>query len=201
MRDRYLYLCTPIRDDLTQFVLNCVKGGVDIVQIRDKNASDRQIIDSAIKLKELLSKFDVPLIVNDRPDLALEADADGVHVGQDDVSVGICRRILGNDKIVGLSTHNKDELDRSLTLYVDYISVGPIYSTPTKKGRTPTGLEYLDYAVKTSSKIFFVTGNCNLDTIPILKKAGGKRFVVVRSLTESKDPQIQARLLKQEILS
>jgi thiamine-phosphate pyrophosphorylase len=197
--DRSLYLCTPDRPDLVAFVAACISGGVDIVQLRDKTAEARQVLQRGAALVELCRPLDVPFIVNDRPDLALEMGADGVHVGQDDARPGLARRVLGPDAIVGYSTHAPHELDASNDEPVDYISAGPVAATPTKPGRAGTGLDYLTYAAAHARHPFFVTGGATPETIPAMKAAGATRFVVVRYLTESADPEAAARRLRAAI--
>jgi len=137
----------------------------------------------------------VPFILNDRPDLALEVGADGVHVGQDDAPPGLARRILGPDAIVGMSTHAPAELDASTAEPVDYVSVGPVEPTPTKPGRPGTGLGYLTYAAGTAIRPFFVTGGVTPTTVGAMVAAGARRFVVVRWLTEASDPEANAKAL------
>jgi thiamine-phosphate pyrophosphorylase len=141
----------------------------------------------------------VPFIMNDRPDLALEVGADGVHVGQDDASPTLARRILGPDAIVGLSTHARAELDRALEEPVDYLSAGPVEPTPTKQGRPGTGPAYVSYAVERSPWPVFITGGVTPQTVPALAEVGARFFVVVRYLTESTDPTAAARALRQAI--
>src|SRR5439155_24316524 len=130
----------------------------------------------------------VPLVLNDRPDLALEAGADGVHVGQDDAPPALVRRLLGPDALVGLSTHAPGELDAAAAEPVDYLSAGPVTPTPTKPGRPGTGPGYVTYAAEHSARPWFVTGGVTPETIPELVSAGARRFVVVRWLTEAADP-------------
>jgi thiamine-phosphate pyrophosphorylase len=131
--------------------------------------------------------------------LALEAEADGVHVGPDDVSATACRKLLGKDAIVGLSTHATLELDNSLKEPVNYISAGPVVATPTKPGRNGTGIDYIRYAASHSCIPVFVTGGVTPESIPELIANGVKHFVVVRYLTESEDPQKNAAKLRTTI--
>jgi thiamine-phosphate pyrophosphorylase len=133
--------------------------------------------------------------LNDRPDLALECGADGVHIGQDDAPPSLARRILGPSAIVGLSTHASNELDASAESGADYLSAGPVNPTPTKPGRPGTGLAYLSYAAAHTVKPWFVTGGVTPATIPAMVDAGARRFVVVRYLTEASDPRHAARAL------
>ena len=199
--DRRLYLCTPDRSDLADFLTNCIRGGVDIVQLREKHLEARPLLDRARVAQRVCRDHGVPFILNDRPDLALEIDADGVHVGQDDAPATLARKLLGPEKIVGLSTHAPNELDASNDEPVDYVSTGPVNETPTKQGRPPTGLGYLTYAATKSTRPFFVTGGATPETIPAMKKAGATRFVVVRYLTESADPETAAKQLIEAIES
>jgi thiamine-phosphate pyrophosphorylase len=192
---RRLYLCTPERPDLLDFVEACVAGGVDVVQLREKALDDRALVRRAEQLVGLCRSLGVPFILNDRPDLALAAGADGVHVGQDDCPAAVARRILGPDALIGLSTHAPAELDAAETEPVDYLSAGPVTPTPTKPGRPGTGLAYLSYAAARAGRPFFVTGGVSPDTVGAMVDAGGRRFVVVRWLTEAADPEKAARRL------
>lgn len=195
---RSLYLCTPIRADMANFASAVLTGGVDMLQLREKNADARTIIRHAIELRKITRDFGVPFFINDRPDIALEVEADGVHVGQDDVSVDLVRKILPN-AIVGLSTHSEGELHDSLAADVDYISAGPIVATPTKPGRAGTGIDYPRLAVQRSQHPVFVTGGVIPSSISPLVKMGITHFVVVRYLTEASDPLGAARELKRAI--
>jgi len=199
LEGRYLYLCTPDRPDLPSFVEKCIAGGVDVVQLREKNLDDRTLLARAILVIEVCRAHGVPFILNDRPDLALECGADGVHVGQEDAPAQLARNILGPKAIVGLSTHSPSELDLSLGEPVDYISVGPVVETPTKPGRPGTGNQYVGYARDRAGRRFFVTGGVSPQSIPGLSSAGADGFVVVRYLTQSDDPQGAARQLRSAI--
>lgn len=194
-----LYLCTPIRPDLLDFVARCIDGGVNVIQLREKRASDRDITIHAKQLAELCRGRGVPFFVNDRVDIALAVGADGVHIGQDDLSVETIRKIGGNDLLVGLSTHSPEELDAALLTDADYLSVGPIEETPTKPGRPGTGIQYLRYAAMKCDRPFFVTGGVNPSSIVMLADAGASRFVVVRHLTEASVPLRAAAELRDAI--
>jgi thiamine-phosphate pyrophosphorylase len=194
--DRRLYLCTPDRPDLFDFVEACIEGGVDVVQLRDKSLEARPLLLRAAGLKRVCADHDVPFILNDRPDLALEVGADGVHLGQDDAPVSLARRLLGDGAIVGLSTHSREDLDASLAEQVDYVSAGPVVPTPTKPGRPGTGTEYVTYATSHAGRPVFVTGAVTPDTVPELARAGARHFVVVRYLTESGEPGRDAARLR-----
>ena len=227
--DCRLYLCTPDRPDLAAFVAACIAGGVDIVQLRDKHLDARPLLERAALVRAVCTDAGVPFILNDRPDLALEAEADGVHVGQDDAPVALARRVLGPDAIIGLSTHGPADLAGALECPGDlsYISAGPVEPTPTKPGRPGTGLEYLTQATAATAATaaavsgsgggsgggggsgsgsgsraampVFVTGGVTPEKIPLLAGAGARHFVVVRYLTEAADPTRAARALRDAI--
>src|SRR4051812_17939827 len=144
---------------------------------------------------EVCRRHGVPFILNDRPDLALECGADGVHVGQDDAPPALARRIVGDQAIVGFSTHAPAEWDAASDEPVDYLSAGPVSPTPTKPGRPGTGLDYLRHAAANEHHPFYVTGGVTPETVGPMLDAGATRFVVVRYLTEAADPEASARAL------
>jgi len=196
LTDRHLYLCVPHRDDLATFLPAVLRGGVDVVQLREKDLDDETRIADAQLMVPICRDFGVPFIMNDSPELAAAVDADGVHVGQDDVSVSYCRELLGYDAIVGLSTHSSDEFDVALNQMATYFSAGPIIATPTKPGRAGTGIDYAVASQARSDRPVFVTGGVNAENVARLVIAGLRHFVVVRALTESKDPEAAARSIR-----
>jgi len=196
---RRFYLCTPDRPDLPQFVDACIRGGVDIVQYREKSGDARAILKRGALVRDVCRSHGVPFILNDRPDLAFELAADGVHVGQDDCPPAAARRILGPDAIIGLSTHSQDDFIGSEREPIDYISVGPINPTPTKPGRPGVGLGYLRFVADNADVPFYVTGGVNPRSIGDLLVSGGTRFVAVRWLTEAADAHEAAKKLRRAI--
>jgi len=191
LRRARLYLCTDIRDgsqDLSRFLGAVLGAGVDIVQMREKTADPAAKREAARVFRRLTDKHAALFIVNDDSDLATSCDADGVHLGQEDQSPEVARRLLGEDLLIGRSTHAPEELLRALDEPVDYLGVGPVRSTPTKPGREGVGLEFVRFAVANAPVPFFVTGGMNASTIPEVLRAGATRVVVVRALTEAKDP-------------
>ncbi|MGH9069077.1 MAG: thiamine phosphate synthase, partial [Acidimicrobiales bacterium] len=199
---RRLYLCTPDRPDLEAFLAACLRGGVDLVQLREKVLEAKPLLARARLALRVCRDHGVPFILNDRPDLALELGADGVHVGQDDASPALARRILGPRPVVGRSTHAPAEIDASADEPVDYVSAGPVAETPTKPGRPGTGLGYLAYAAAAGARAgrpVFVTGGVTPETVPALVGAGARHFVVVRYLTGAADPAAAARALRRAI--
>ena len=207
---RRLYLCTPDRPDLGSFVGRCIDGGVDVVQLREKHLDDRELVARAGVVRRVCAAAGVPFVLNDRPDLAAEVDADGVHVGQDDVSAAEARSVLGDDALIGLSTHAPAELAVALgdraggrpvtgPAPVDYLSAGPVVPTPTKPGRPGTGTGYLSEAVRRSPWPVWVTGGVDPESVAGLVAAGARHFVVVRWLVDADDPGASARRLRQRI--
>ena len=199
LSNRRLYLCVGVRDDLADFVPAVLAGGVDVVQLREKVRPDEDRLAAARVILPICQDFNVPFVMNDSPELALASGADGVHVGQDDVSVARCRELLGESAIVGLSTHAPGEFDAALTQAASYLSAGPIVPTPTKLGRAGTGIEYARECTARSDRPVFVTGGVNADTVGDLVRAGLRHFVVVRALTEAADPARAARELRRAL--
>lgn len=176
------------------FLEAALRGGVDIVQLRIKDAPDEHVLEAARRYRRLTTAADALLIVNDRPDLALAADADGVHVGQDDVAVERARATVGPDRLIGLSTHSPAQVDSATG--VDYTGVGPVHTTPTKPGRPAVGLQLVRYAADHAGVPFFAIGGIDTANVAAVHGAGAKRVAVVRALTEADDPQATARALR-----
>jgi thiamine-phosphate pyrophosphorylase len=191
----HLYLVCDDRPD--SFLHAALRGGVDIVQLRLKDATDAEILAAAARFARVCSAHGVPFILNDRPDLVIAAGADGVHVGQDDASVHEARRLVGPDRIVGLSTHSERDIDEAAG--VDYIAVGPVHETPTKPGRKAVGLGLVRYAAEHARVPFFAIGGLNAGNVAEVRAAGASRIVVVRALTEAPDPERTARELRAEV--
>jgi thiamine-phosphate pyrophosphorylase len=184
-----LYLITPARADLEPFLEAAVRGGVDVVQVREKDIPDGELLPALVRAREMTSRLGIPLVVNDRPDLAALAAADFVHVGQDDLPVTAARRFgVG----VGLSTHALDELDAA---EADYVGVGPVYATPTKEGRPAVGLELVRYAAANARVPWFAIGGIGPDNVADVVAAGARRVAVVRAITDSPDPERAAAAL------
>ena len=196
LSNRTLYLCVALRPDMASFLPAVLRGGVDVVQLREKQRPDAERLEMARIMVPICHEFDVPFVMNDSPELALESGADGVHVGQDDVSVSHCRDVLGDEAIVGLSTHSPDEFDAALSERASYLSAGPIVATPTKPGRTGTGLDYAVTCQARSDRPVFVTGGVDAANIAGLVAAGLRHFVVVRALCEASSPERAARELR-----
>ena len=152
----HLYLVCDDRPD--DFLAAALRGGVDIVQLRIKDGSDEEVLAAARRFRAACDAHDALFILNDRPDLVHAADADGVHVGQDDTAVAQARELIGPDRLIGLSTHSPAQVDAAAGADVDYIGVGPVHETPTKPGRPAVGLELVRYAASSASVPFFAIG-------------------------------------------
>ncbi len=174
-------------------------AGVDIVQLRMKDAPDEAIIAAGRRFARAAAEHGALFILNDRPDLAAAAGADGVHVGQDDTPVADARALIGPNGIIGLSTHSPSQVDAAAGLDVDYIGVGPVHATPTKPGRPAVGVELVRYAAEHASVPFFAIGGIAPANVDAVRTAGAERIAVVRALTEATDPASAARRLRQAI--
>jgi thiamine-phosphate pyrophosphorylase len=189
-----LYLvCDAVADELLYAAL---RGGVDIVQLRMKNASDEEILGAAHRVARACRAHEALFILNDRPDLVAQSGADGVHVGQDDVPVARAQELVGTDRLVGLSTHSPSQIDDAAGKDLDYIGVGPVHETPTKPGRPAVGLELVRYAAAHTELPFFAIGGITSANAPTVRAAGATRIAVVRALTEASDPERAARTLR-----
>lgn len=193
--------------DLEWIVSEAVAGGVTMVQIRDKDSSTRDFIDVARRVKEALraAGSGVAVVANDRVDVALAADLDGVHIGQSDMSYEDARRLLGPDKIVGLSVENMSQVELANGLDVDYIGISPIYATPTKEDTAePFGLEGCAMAVELSRHRAVAIGGMNRGTIGAVMAQGVEGVAVVSAIVAADDPRSAAqdlmRIIKDEEL-
>jgi thiamine-phosphate pyrophosphorylase len=199
LRQSYLYLVTSPVENLLAVVESALEGGLTLVQYREKTADDQTRIRTAIQLRELCHRYNALLIVNDRVDIALAADADGVHLGQEDVSIAFARELLGSQRIIGRSTKNPEEMRRAIAEGADYIGVGPVYETPTKAGRTAVGLDYVRHAVKQASIPWFAIGGINAETLADLLTAGAERVAVVRAIMEANPPTLMTQFFVSQL--
>ena len=187
-----LYLVTDrelsLGRSLEEVVSEAVKGGVTVVQLREKDASTGEFIELARRLMKLLKPLRIPLIINDRVDVALAVDADGVHIGQSDMSYEDARRLLGPDKIIGLSVESFEDIEAANALDVDYIGISPVYGTPTKTDTAePFGLEGLRKAVQMSAHPTVAIGGMNASTIAEVMAAGTDGVAVVSAICSAEN--------------
>jgi thiamine-phosphate pyrophosphorylase len=174
-------------------------GGCDLLQLRDKRAGDDELLDAADRFRDACDRHGALFVLNDRPELALQCGADGVHVGQHDLPVEAVRRLVGPDLVIGLSTHSAEQFDAGLRSDADYLSVGPIWETPTKAGRPATGLEFVRHAAAAAAKPWFAIGGIDTSNIGAVVAAGASRAVVVRAIRDAADPRATAAALREAL--
>jgi len=198
LEDARLYLVSDARAggrDLSEFLRSALRGGVDLIQLRDKSLDDDGLRRAAETFRAAADEFGALFILNDRPDLVAACGADGVHLGQDDGAGGDDFRAGG--LIVGRSTHSPDQgAAADADPNVDYLAVGPVHATPTKPGRPAAGVEYVRWAAANVGKPWFAIGGLDPATIGAAVEAGARRAVVVRAITEAPDPEAAARALR-----
>jgi thiamine-phosphate pyrophosphorylase len=196
-RARLYFVVEAVPDELVRAAL---RGGVDMLQLRAKDASDDEILAAAARFRALCAEHGALFWLNDRPELALEARADGVHVGQDDLPVSEARAAVGRDRLVGLSTHSPSQLDAALRSDADQLSVGPVWATPTKEGRAAAGLEYVRHAASVAGdRPWFAIGGIDGSNLGEVIEAGARRVVVVRAIRDAADPEAAARALRAQL--
>ena len=185
-----LYLVTAPSETLLETVEAALQGGLSLVQYRDKNVDDDIRYANAMKLKDLCHRYDALFIVNDRVDIAIAVDADGVHLGQHDLPYAFARQVLGADKIIGRSTTSPEEFAMAMAESPDYIGVGPVHETPTKAGKAASGYEYVQYAAAHCTIPWFAIGGIDMDNVKAAMNAGATRVSVVRSIMSSTQPKL-----------
>jgi thiamine-phosphate pyrophosphorylase len=195
LRAACLYLVAD-RAGLDRALEGALAEGVDIVQLRDKTAGDDELLAAARDARERCRAAGALFLLNDRPDLAVAADADGVHVGQDDAPIAAARATVGEERIVGLSTHSIEQARAGAHSGADYIAVGPVHETPTKEGRAAIGLDPLRWAAANVELPWFAIGGIDGGTVGAALEAGATRVVVVRAIAEAADPRSATRSLR-----
>ena len=173
---------------------SALRGGVDVVQLRDKELSDGELLEAARAFRRACDEHGALFVLNDRADLVLEADADGVHVGRRDTPVAEARRLVGDDRLVGLSIEAPEQLDA--VEGADYLGVGAVFRTPTKEDATVTGLDLVATASRRARVPVFAIGGIDETNVAEVVRAGGRRVAVVRAIRDADDPEIAARRLR-----
>lgn len=201
LKDKRLYLVTNSDNfesdsDFLDRVALAIKSGVDIVQLREKNKPASKIIEYGKIIRQLTSEYGALFIVNDRVDLAQILNADGVHLGQDDIDIFSARKILGEKMIIGISTHKSQDAIEAMKNGADYIGVGPIYKTPTKPNREAAGLDYLKWAADNVDIPFYAIGSIDLNTIDEVISYGARRVALVRAIMNSDNIEKTVMILK-----
>lgn len=210
-----LYLCTDARrdtGDLAEFADAALRGGVDVIQLRDKGhlqgnglgpLEARAELAALEILGDAARRHGALLAVNDRADLAVAAGADVLHLGQGDLPVPLARRIVGDQMLIGRSTHDQAQAAAAaLEPGVDYFAAGPCWPTPTKPGRPASGLGLVrEIAATSPARPWFAIGGVDLERVPEVLAAGADRIVVVRAITRAQDPEAAARALRAAVVS
>lgn len=193
LRQGLTYLVTSPNDRLLPIVEAALQGGIALVQYRDKDTDDHLRLELAQKLKDLCHRYGALFLVNDRIDLALAVEADGVHLGQTDLPIATARQILGSQRIIGRSTTNPDEMQRAIAEGADYIGVGPVYATPTKPGKVAAGLDYVRYAAEHATVPWYAIGGINTENLSEVLQAGAERVAIVRAIIDAENPTLIAQ--------
>jgi thiamine-phosphate pyrophosphorylase len=194
-----LYLVAGARPGgrpLAEVLEPALAGGVDVFQLREKDASDDDLLAAAGVARELCTAAGALFILNDRPDLVAATGADGAHVGQDDMPVARARELAGPGALIGRSTHSPAQVDAAHSGGADYLGVGPVHATPTKPGRAAVGLDLVTYAAAHATRPWFAIGGIGPDTIGAVTAAGALRAAVVRAITDAADPRAVAAGLR-----
>jgi len=195
LRDARLYYICGI--DRLSTLAPALRGGVDIFQLRDKHAPDDELLRAAATARRLCDEHGALFVLNDRPDLAVAANADGVHLGQDDMAIAEARAAIGPDLLIGRSTHSPAQIDAAAG--ADYIGVGPVHATPTKPGRPAVGLELVRHAAARAAVPFFAIGGIDAANLGDVVAAGATRAAVVRAIGDAPDPEAAARALRAQL--
>ena len=188
-------------NEFLSVIEKAVDGGIDMLQLREKNENENKILHLAKEIKKIISGTDILFLINDRVDLALACDADGVHLGQDDLPVSEARKITLEGFIIGLSTHSPEQGKNAVWSGADYLGVGPVFPTPTKPDYKAAGLEYVSWAKDNLKNIpWFAIGGIDESNINRVISAGAKRISVVRAIMNSNNPESITKKLKEQLL-
>ena len=199
--DYSVYLVTDHRDKTDEEFLNiieeAIRGGTTIVQLREKTASTKDFYQLALKVKEITRKYDVPLLINDRIDIAIAIDSEGVHIGQDDMPADIAREIIGDDKILGVSASTVEEAKKAQIDGADYIGSGAVFPTSTKDDADSVSKPQLKEIVDSIDIPVVAIGGITLENANTLKDTGIAGFSVVSAIMSAKDPKEASQKLKE----
>ena len=194
-----LYAITEKKENLIKIIEEILIAGVKIIQHRFKTGSDKDHLQEAIQIKNLCKKYHSLFIVNDRVDIALASNADGVHLGQGDLELKTARKLLGYSKIIGISANNEIDISNALRDGCDYIGIGPVFETTTKKGKKALGIEKIKTLTKDLNIPWFAIGGVTTENITYLKKYGFKKVAMVSQLMNSEIPKEEAIMILKEL--
>ncbi len=199
LKENDLYVITDQRKNLLKIIEEILNAGVKIIQHRFKTGTDKDNLQEAIQIKNLCEKYNSIFIINDRVDIALASNADGVHLGQDDLGLKTARKLLGYSKIIGISANNEIDISNALKDGCDYIGIGPVFETSTKKDKKPLGIEKIKTLTKDINIPWFAIGGVTKNNISYLKSNGFKKVALVSQLMNSEDPKEEAIMILKEL--
>ena len=199
LKENNLYVITNQKENLLKTIEEILIAGVRIIQHRFKIGTDKDHLQEAIQIKNLCKKYNSLFIINDRVDIALASNADGIHLGQDDLDLKTARKLLGYSKIIGISASNEIDISNALKAGCDYIGIGPVFETATKKGKTPLGIEKIKKLTKDLNIPWFAIGGVNKNNISHLKRYGLKKVALVSQLMNSEVPKEDAIIILKEL--
>ena len=195
LKENDLYFITIETKNLFEKIKNILEGGVKIIQLRCKQGKDSDNIKFALKVRELCDNYGALFLINDRVDIALACKADGVHLGQDDMDIKSARRILGFSKIIGISANNELDIKKAVQDGCDYLGIGPVFATTTKKEKVPLGIDTLKYLTKDIKVPWFAIGGIKQENISLLKENNICKVAIITELINSKNPKNKAMML------
>ena len=199
LKENDLYVITDQKENLLEIIEALLIAGVKIIQYRFKTGTDKDHLQEAIQIKNLCKRYNSLFIVNDRIDIALASNADGVHLGQDDLDLRTSRKLLGYSKLIGISANNEIDISNALKNGCDYIGIGPVFETATKKNKKPLGIEKIKTLTKDINIPWFAIGGIKTNNISYLKSNGIKKFALVSQLMNAKDPKRDAIIILKKL--
>ncbi len=199
LKENDLYVITDQRANLLEIIEEILIAGVKIIQHRFKTSTDKNNLQEAIQIKNLCKKYNSLLIINDRLDIALASNADGIHLGPDDLDLETARKLLGYSKIIGISANNETDISNAIKGGCDYIGIGPVFETSTKKSKKPIGIEKIKTLTKDINIPWFAIGGIKSNNISHLKRNGFKKVALVSQLMNSEDPKEDAIMILKEL--
>jgi len=199
LKENDLYVITDQKDNLLEILEEILNAGVKIIQHRFKTGTDKDHLKEAIQIKNLCKRYNSLFIINDRLDIALASDADGIHLGQDDLDLKTARKLIGYSKIIGISANNAIDISNAINDGCDYIGIGPVFETTTKKNKIPLGIENIKTLTKDLNIPWFAIGGIKSNNISHLKRNGFKKVALVSQLMNSEDPKEDAIMILKEL--
>jgi len=199
LKENDLYVITDQKENLLEIIEQILIAGVRIIQHRFKTGTDKDNLEEAIQIKNLCKRYNSLFIINDRIDIVLASNADGIHLGQNDIDLKTARKLLGNSKIIGISANNEVDISNAIKGGSDYIGIGPVFETATKKNKQPLGIEKIKTLTENLNIPWFAIGGIKKKNISYLKTYGFKKFALVSQLMNSEDPKGDAIIILKEL--